>query len=238
MGISRSYPNKGLHIRGKVDDDSSKPSKKDVEWRASWMVPDEILYRCGNFDWVPLPGIWGAIGYAPLLVLRQYMAKHFVPATHGLAQYDFPYKGDNYKKKVREISDTWKKIHQMNILAVGSVTTPKYNGWLSRQINDNIPSPSQEGVQLMEEYLRIIPSELEIMRQEFKKMNLEFGKRIERLEKEKIYLRLDANVQKLEDKKLRKGKKKAEEDLDDLNTEYKRLHTSMRNTGLGKTLEQ
>ncbi|MBA0754160.1 hypothetical protein Gogos_020776, partial [Gossypium gossypioides] len=23
---------------------------KDVEWRAHWMVPDEILYRCRNFD--------------------------------------------------------------------------------------------------------------------------------------------------------------------------------------------
>ncbi|KAK5813710.1 hypothetical protein PVK06_029161 [Gossypium arboreum] len=45
---------------------------KDVEWRAPWMIPSEILYRCGSFDWVPLLGIWGAIGYAPLLVLRQF----------------------------------------------------------------------------------------------------------------------------------------------------------------------
>ncbi|MBA0785763.1 hypothetical protein Gotri_006829 [Gossypium trilobum] len=45
------------------------------------MLPDKILYRCGNFDWVPLLGIWGAIGYAPLLVLRQYGSRQFVPAT-------------------------------------------------------------------------------------------------------------------------------------------------------------
>ncbi|MBA0845157.1 hypothetical protein Goarm_022115, partial [Gossypium armourianum] len=31
---------------------------------------NEILYGCGNFDWVPLLGTWGAVGYAPLLVLR------------------------------------------------------------------------------------------------------------------------------------------------------------------------
>ncbi|MFQ6659969.1 hypothetical protein Gotur_028652 [Gossypium turneri] len=30
---------------------------EDVEWKAPWMVPDEILYRCGDFDWVPLLGI-------------------------------------------------------------------------------------------------------------------------------------------------------------------------------------
>ncbi|MFQ6657360.1 hypothetical protein Gotur_027078, partial [Gossypium turneri] len=61
---------------------------------------DEILYRCGNFDWVPLLGIWGAVGYAPLLVLRQYRSRQFVPATQGLAQCEFSYKGDGYKKKI------------------------------------------------------------------------------------------------------------------------------------------
>ncbi|MFQ6667553.1 hypothetical protein Gotur_033524 [Gossypium turneri] len=28
--------------------------EEDVEWKAPWMVLDEILYRCGDFDWVPL----------------------------------------------------------------------------------------------------------------------------------------------------------------------------------------
>ncbi|MFQ6636445.1 hypothetical protein Gotur_012766, partial [Gossypium turneri] len=49
--------------------------EEDIEWRAHWMLPDEILYRCGNFDWVPLLGIWGAVGYAPLLVLRQFRSR-------------------------------------------------------------------------------------------------------------------------------------------------------------------
>ncbi|MBA0786216.1 hypothetical protein Gotri_027638 [Gossypium trilobum] len=31
--------------------------EEDIGWRAHWMLPDEILYRCGNFDWVPLLGI-------------------------------------------------------------------------------------------------------------------------------------------------------------------------------------
>ncbi|MFQ6657687.1 hypothetical protein Gotur_027266, partial [Gossypium turneri] len=44
--------------------------EEDIEWIAPWMLPDEILYRCGNFDWVPLLGIWGAVGYAPLLKLE------------------------------------------------------------------------------------------------------------------------------------------------------------------------
>ncbi|MFQ6652205.1 hypothetical protein Gotur_024183 [Gossypium turneri] len=55
--------------------------EEDVEWRAHWLLPDEILYRCGNFDWVPLLGIWGAVGYALLLVLRQYRSRQFIHAT-------------------------------------------------------------------------------------------------------------------------------------------------------------
>ncbi|MBA0788818.1 hypothetical protein Gotri_006757, partial [Gossypium trilobum] len=78
---------------------------EDVEWRSHWLIPDEILYRCGDFNWVPLLGIWGAIRYAPLLVSRQYRSRQFIPATQGLAQCEFSYKGDNYKKKVREMSN-------------------------------------------------------------------------------------------------------------------------------------
>ncbi|MFQ6670225.1 hypothetical protein Gotur_035232 [Gossypium turneri] len=46
---------------------------KDVEWRAPWMLPNEILSR------------------------------QFIPATQGLTQCEFSYKGDNYKKKIREM---------------------------------------------------------------------------------------------------------------------------------------
>ncbi|MBA0785791.1 hypothetical protein Gotri_026309, partial [Gossypium trilobum] len=53
---------------------------EDVEWKASWIVPDKILYRCGNFDWVPLLGIWEAVGYTLLLVLRQYRSRQFILA--------------------------------------------------------------------------------------------------------------------------------------------------------------
>ncbi|MFQ6643491.1 hypothetical protein Gotur_017449, partial [Gossypium turneri] len=77
---------------------------------------NEILYRCGNFDWVPLLRIWRAVGYAPLLVLRQYWSRQFVPATQGLAQSEFSYKGDGYKKKIREMSNAWNQTRWMKRL--------------------------------------------------------------------------------------------------------------------------
>ncbi|XP_016705705.1 M protein, serotype 12-like [Gossypium hirsutum] len=90
----------------------------------------------------------------------------------------------------------------------------------------------------MEEYLQVVPSELEIIKQDFEKKNLELEKKIEQLEEEKMHLRLDADVQKLEAEKLRKGKRKAEEDLNSLKADYKKIRMSIRTTGLGKTSEQ
>ncbi|MBA0787925.1 hypothetical protein Gotri_026838 [Gossypium trilobum] len=210
---------------------------EDVEWKAPWMVPDEILYQCGNFDWVPLLGIWEAIGYTPLLVLRQYISRQFIPATQGLAQCEFSYKGDNYKRKIREMSSAWKQIHWMKRFIVGAMTTPEYYGWWSKRVNDNIPRPREEGVRSIEEYLQVVPSEIEIIKQDFENRNSELGKKIEQLEEKKMHLRLDVDVQKLETEKLRKGKNKAEKDLDSLKIDYKKLRLSMKTAGLGKTSE-
>ncbi|MFQ6659581.1 hypothetical protein Gotur_028428, partial [Gossypium turneri] len=167
------------------------------------LLPDEILYRCGGFDWVPLIGIWGAVGYAPLLVVRQYRSRQFVPATQGLAECEFSYRGDGYKKRVREMVSAWNQTRQMKGLAVGPMTTPEYAEWW-----------------------------------DFERKNAELEKKIEQIEEEKVGLRLDVDVQKLEADKLRKGKNKAEEELDSLKTDYKKMHLSMRTVGLGKTSEQ
>ncbi|MFQ6670949.1 hypothetical protein Gotur_035645 [Gossypium turneri] len=68
----------------------------------------------------------------------------------------------------------------MKRLAVGSMTTPEYDEWRSKRINDNILELNSEGVRPMEEYLQVIPSELEIIKQDFEKRNLELKKKIER----------------------------------------------------------
>ncbi|KAL1148558.1 hypothetical protein V6Z11_A10G133700 [Gossypium hirsutum] len=166
----------------------------DIEWRAYWMVPDEIMYRCVNFDWVPLLGIWGATEYTPLLALRQYKSRQFVPTTYGLAQSEFSFKGSHYKKRVRELSDAWKQTCWMKRLAVGSMVTPEYSEWFKKRINDNIPRPSLENARPIREKLHVAPSELEIIRQDFEKKNSDLGKKIKQLEEEKMHLTLDADA--------------------------------------------
>ncbi|XP_052488683.1 uncharacterized protein LOC128041909 [Gossypium raimondii] len=118
------------------------------------------------------------------------------------------------------------------------MTTPEYYGWWNKRVNDNIPGPREDCVQSLEERLQVAPSELEIIKQDFEKRSLEWGKRIEQLEEEKTRLGLDVDNHKLEAEKLKKGKNKAEEDLDSLKMDYKKLRLSMRTVGLGKTSEQ
>ncbi|MBA0638167.1 hypothetical protein Godav_024768 [Gossypium davidsonii] len=90
----------------------------------------------------------------------------------------------------------------------------------------------------MEKVLQVVSSEIEIIKQDFEKRNSELRKKIEQLEEEKMHLRLDVDVQKLEIEKLRKEKNKDEEDLDSLKIDYKKLRLSMRTVGLGKNLEK
>ncbi|KAL1111073.1 hypothetical protein V6Z11_D02G032400 [Gossypium hirsutum] len=168
--------------------------EEDIQWRAPWLLPDEILYRCGDFDWVPLLGVWGAVGYAPLLVLRQYRSRQFVLATQGLAECEFSYKDDGYKRKAREMANAWNQTCRMKRLAVGPMTTSEYNEWYVRRINDNIPRPSAENSQSIEEHLRVVPSELEIVKQDLERRNAELEKKIEQMEEEKVNLRLDIDV--------------------------------------------
>ncbi|MFQ6656692.1 hypothetical protein Gotur_026690, partial [Gossypium turneri] len=212
--------------------------EEDIEWRAPWLLPDEILYKYGDFDWVPVLGIWGAVSYAPLLVLRQYRSRQFVPVTQGLAECEFSYKDDGYKRKAREMANAWNQTRRMKRLVVGPMKTSEYNEWYVRRINDNSPGPSSENSQSIEEHFRVIPSELEIIKQDLERRNAELEKKIEQMEEEKVNLKLDIDAQKLKTEGLRKGKRKVEEDLNSLKTDYKRLRLSVRTAGLGKTSEQ
>ncbi|MFQ6665180.1 hypothetical protein Gotur_032011, partial [Gossypium turneri] len=198
-----------------------------------WKV-DKISYQVFSKNYSPLKELAATprpTGYAPLLVLRQYRSRQFVPATQGLAECEFSYKGNNYRGKIREMSNAWKRIHRMKRITVGATTTSEYHGWRSKRIDDNIPKPREECGRPIEENLRVVPSELEIIKQDFEKRSSEFGKRIEQLEEEKMRLGLDVDIHKLEAEKLKKGKNKAEEDLDSLKTDYKNLRLSMRTAG-------
>ncbi|XP_040945801.1 uncharacterized protein [Gossypium hirsutum] len=136
------------------------------------------------------------------------------------------------------MASAWKKTRKMKRIAVGPMTTPEYHEWWARRINDNTPKLNQKDSQSIEEHLRVIPSELEIIRQDFERRNADLEKKIEQMEAEKTNLRFYIDIQKLENEKLKKEKNKAEEELGSLKMDYKKMRLSIRTAGLGRTLEQ
>ncbi|MFQ6665235.1 hypothetical protein Gotur_032033 [Gossypium turneri] len=126
------------------------------------------------------------------------------------------------------MSNAWNQTRWMKRLAVSPITTPEYIEWWGRRINDNILGLSQGDNQPTGKHLRVFPSELEIIRRDFERKNSKLEKKMEQMKEEKMNLRLDMDVQKLETKKLRKRKNKADGDLDSLKTNYKKLRFSMK----------
>ncbi|MBA0703278.1 hypothetical protein Goari_022832 [Gossypium aridum] len=58
---------------------------------------------------------------------------------------------------------------------------PEYIEWWGRMINDNISRPSQGNSQPIGKHPRDVPSELEIIMQDFERRNLELEKKIEQM---------------------------------------------------------
>ncbi|MBA0672909.1 hypothetical protein Goklo_025077 [Gossypium klotzschianum] len=69
-----------------MDGNSSKSSRRGHRVESSLVAFGQDPIRCSDFDWVPLLGIWRAVGYAPLLVLKQYRSRQFIPVTQGIAE--------------------------------------------------------------------------------------------------------------------------------------------------------
>ncbi|MBA0697998.1 hypothetical protein Goari_021512 [Gossypium aridum] len=49
------------------------------------------------------------------------------------------------------------------------MTTPKYDWWWGKRVNDNVLMSSQENTQPIEEHLQVIPFELEIINKTLKR---------------------------------------------------------------------
>ncbi|MBA0661535.1 hypothetical protein Goklo_005819 [Gossypium klotzschianum] len=78
------------------------------------------------------------------------------------------------------------------------MTTPEYDWWWGKRINDNVPSSCEENTRPIEEHLQVIPSELEIVKQYFEKKSLELGKMIEKFRNSVIELKVSlTKIEKL-----------------------------------------
>ncbi|GMI71424.1 hypothetical protein HRI_000811700 [Hibiscus trionum] len=209
---------------------------EDITWRAYWLDYNYILYKCGAFDWVPLLGLWGATGYAPLLVSRQYGSLQFVPATRGLGLCEFFFKGEKSKKQILEIARAWAHPYQARFGPLR--LTSDYQIWRTRRKNCNIPPPSQGNAPTLEERFREMSTEADIVRQECEEEKKALNKRIAELEAKNKELDYNATYFKNQSKGFEKQLSIVSADLKDLQGDYRGLQEKIRNTNLHKTPQE
>ena len=148
-----------------------------------------LLYRCGDQLWVPLFGLWGAVSYALLMVLRQFLAKQFIPATTWLNRYEFMYGASREPKEVDQLIFVWKHPHRMRLGNILDKVTPEYVVWRAQKIEDKVMLPARMRIPVTDPPPKK-PSELEIAQAEFE---------VERLKMEQESKRLREKSEKWED---------------------------------------
>ena len=86
-----------------------------LQWMAPWMSQPPRLYRCENLSWIPFFGPWGMINFAPLLTLRQFGAKQFIPTTVGLVSLEITYSKPEKAQLFSQIMQEWKDPHRIRL---------------------------------------------------------------------------------------------------------------------------
>ncbi|KAG8496313.1 hypothetical protein CXB51_007454 [Gossypium anomalum] len=174
---------------------------EDITWRAPWIRPSVLLYKCGSQDWVPLLGLWGGVGYAPLLVQRQFSSRQFIPAIGGLVQSEFAFTGEGYMKK----SETLQALY-------ADTLTQGYDLW--RKQRRSSQQISSTNCTAQNPFLEEMPSELEIARQEFEHEKARMSRDLSTLQEENYQLKIEVQVEKSRTEKVQReaeilsGKKK------------------------------
>ena len=116
----------------------------DITWRAPWFVPKPFPYQCGQLLFMPLLDLWGTVGYAPLLVRRQYGSQQFIPMTVGLASTDSDYSEEGYRSLFQSIALYWRIRYESGINAYTDQTILGYDAWKHiRGCNLIIPSTDE-----------------------------------------------------------------------------------------------
>ncbi|KAG8502485.1 hypothetical protein CXB51_000337 [Gossypium anomalum] len=206
---------------------------EDITWRAPWIRPSVLLYKCGGQDWVPLLGLWGGVGYAPLLVQRQFSSRQFIPATGRLAQFEFVFAGEGYMKRVRDIAKSWKEIHFMELALYADTFTQDYDIWRRQRVSSQQISSTNYTAQ--NPFLEEMPSELEIARQEFEREKAKMSRDLSTLQEENYQLKIEVQVEKSRTEKVQREAEIVRNDLRDLHLENKKLRNTIKNSGLGKS---
>ncbi|KAL4367586.1 hypothetical protein GQ457_05G010780 [Hibiscus cannabinus] len=211
---------------------------EEIVWRVPWLGRTKILYKCGDYNYLMLLGVWSGIGCAPLLVSRQYGSRQFVPVTADLNTTEFEFLNE-FRTKVQIINDSWKHCYFMG-LAFDSqqMFTPDYDFWRQARVNDKLPLPSTGETKSLEEHLKVVPSEADILRNELKRAEDEIEALQAKHGRDLYDAGLDLDKARGETEQWKKMYDKLEKKYMIQHADFLKFQTTVRNADLRKTPKQ
>lgn len=103
--------------------------EEDIVWIAPWMPRYSMTYSCGEYNWVPLLGPWGATTYAPLQSGRQLGDSQVVPVLYGMEDCDFTYGRTMLEEKGMKLHQAWSTPRKIQPNNSKSGIFPAYIPW-------------------------------------------------------------------------------------------------------------
>ena len=93
------------------------------------MPIEDLIYKAGHFDWVPLLGPWGGTAYAPLQVGRQLGNNQVVPILKGMEKCDIKYGAGRMESVMTKMYQAWRDLRVMECVYHIPDVTLSYEGW-------------------------------------------------------------------------------------------------------------
>ncbi|KAG8498380.1 hypothetical protein CXB51_007358 [Gossypium anomalum] len=146
---------------------------------------------------------------------------------------EFAFTGEGYMKKVRDTAKSWNEIHFMELALSADTLTQDYDIWRKQRVNSQQISSTNYTAQ--NPFLEEMPSELDIARQEFEREKAKMSRDLSTLQEENYQLKIEAQVERSRTEKVQREAEIVRNDLRDLHLENKKLRSTIKNSGLGKS---
>ncbi|KAK5842463.1 hypothetical protein PVK06_004824 [Gossypium arboreum] len=136
-------------------------------------------------------------------------------------------------KRVRDTAKSWKKIHLIELALYADTLTQDYDIWRKQRVNSQQISSTNYTVQ--NPFSEEMPSKLEMARQEFEREKAKMSRDLSALQEQNYQLKIDVQIERSRTEKVQKEAEVVRNDLRDLHLENKKLRSTIKNSGLGKS---
>ena len=162
------------------------------------------------------------ISYAPLLVLRQFRPKQFIPATARLTSLEITYGKPEEAQLLSQIMQVWKDPHKMRLGQLIERCTLEYTVWRGQKIEDMVLLLDKMRVSVPNPIPKQL-SEVDIVRSEFAFERLEMEWKYKKLQEITDRSEENARVHEHKARKMIEGYTKVKDENKNLYIANKKL---------------